>query len=289
MSPSRARSLHALGFDGVPVHEPLLYPGRLVERPTLLSDAQLLDLEAVDDDLGSWPVLPHENDHAPVALDTLLDGLGVPPAGDRYPVLAVGSNAAPGQLSHKLTQRGLSDTVPMVPVRVHGLAVALSAHISAAGYVAASPVVAPGAQTPLVVTWLDDAQLAAVDESEVHYRRALLPADAFPVELPSGRRLRGAYLYTHARGVLRAPGGTGHRVPDADQSAVLAALLADSPRLRDLLGPTPADWVRRIRDDAALRARGTEIFEAEGWLLPEEGFAAHVCAPGDEIPYRDLS
>lgn len=283
--PSSARTLHALGFDGIPLHDPLLYPGRLVEGPTLLSDAQLLELGVADDRLGSWPVLPH----AEWALDALLDDMGLPRAGDRYPVLSVGSNAAPGQLCHKLASRGLSDTVPMVPVRVRGVAVALSAHISAAGYVSASPVLAPEAETPLVATWLDREQLAAVDETEASYRRAFLPGETFPVELPSGRRLGGAYLYCHTRGVLASPGGTTPRTPDVDQSAVLAGLLADSPRLRDLLGPAPADWVRRIRDDAALRFRGTELFEAEGWLLKEPGFARYTVEPGEEIPYRDLA
>jgi hypothetical protein len=301
---SPARTLHALGFDGVPLREPLLYPGRLVEGPTLLSDGQLFELGVADDRLGAWPVQPHGDRPLPVpcaqgargdprsgsavALDALLDGLGLPRADDRYPVLSVGSNAAPGQLCHKLASRGLSDTVPMVPVRVRGIAVALSAHISAAGYVSASPVLAPDAETPLVVTWLDREQLAAVDETEASYRRAFLPGEEFPMELPSGRRLGGAYLYCHARGVLGEPGGTGPRTPDGDQSAVLAGLLADSPRLRELLGPAPADWVRRIRDDASLRARGTELFEAEGWLLEEPGFAPYTVGPGDEITYRDL-
>jgi hypothetical protein len=273
----------------VPARDPLLYPGRWVDAPTLLSDEQLLGLGVADDRLGAWPVLHGGAGHVPVALDALLDRLGLPRTGDRHPVLAVGSNASPAQLSHKLLRRGLSDTVPMVPVRVRGLAVALSGHISAAGYVSASPVLAPGAETPLVLTWLDGPQLAAVDATEVHYERAFLPGDAFPVVLPSGRRLGGAYLYCHARGVLRAPGGDGPRLPAGDQSAVLAGLLADSPRLRELLGPGPDDWVRRIRADTSLRARGTELFEAEGWLLEEPGFARYVVAPGGEVRYRDVS
>ncbi len=330
----------------MPAREPLLYPGRLIESPTLLGDARLLELGVADARLGAWSVLPHgEEDHPSglrlpsppgargdpmsgssraipsalgargdpmsgssraipsalgargdpmsgssraVALDVVLEELGLPLTGDRYPVLAVGSNAAPGQLSHKLLRRGLSDAVPMVPVRVRGVAVALSGHISAAGYVSASPVLAPKAETPLVATWLDAAQLAAVDETEVHYERAFLPGDAFPMKLPSGRRLGGAYLYCHARGVLSAPGGSGPRQPAGDQSAVLAGLLADSPRLKELLGPSPADWVRRVRQNRSLAARGTDLFEAEGWLLPERGFAPYVVGPGEEVRYRNL-
>ena len=288
---AHARSLRALGFDGVPAREPLLYPGRLVEGPMLLCEAHLLELGVVDDRLGAWPVLPHEGRHVPVPcpLDARLDELGLPRTGDRHPVLAVGSNAAPGQLRHKLTRRGLSDTVPMVPVTVRGLSVALSAHISAPGYVAATPVVDPGAESPLILTWPAADQLAAVDATEPNYRRAFLPGDVFPVTLPSGRRLGGAYVYHSTRGVLAAPGGAGGLRPAGAQPEVLAALLADSPRLHALLGPSPRDWVRRAAADEALRAHAAELFAAEGWLRPEEGFAPYVSAPGTAIPYRDLS
>jgi hypothetical protein len=321
------RSLRALGFDGVPVREPLLYPGRLVEGPTLLSDARLLELGVAGDRLGAWPVLPHEGRHVPCApgargdpssgrsrtvpcapgargdpssgrsravpvlLDALLDGLGLPRTGDRHPVLAVGSNAAPGQLSHKLTRRGVSDTVPLVPATVRGVSVALSAHVSAPGYVAATPVVDPGAESPLVLTLLDDAQLAAVDATEPNYRRTFLPGDDFLITLPSGRRLGGAYVYHSTRGVLAAPGGAGRAGgprPAGAQPEVLAALLADSPRLHALLGPSPQDWVRRAAADEALRAHAAELFVAEGWLLPDDGFARYAAAPDTAIRYRDL-
>ncbi|MRT45033.1 hypothetical protein FGX00_04205, partial [Xylella fastidiosa subsp. multiplex] len=100
---------------------------------------------------------------------------------DRVPVLAVGSNACPGQLRHKMRQSGIASPVPMVRARVTGLDVGVSAHVSRLGYVSASPVESPGAVRELFITWLDAEQLAVIDASEGvplpcgNYRRAWLP------------------------------------------------------------------------------------------------------------------
>ncbi|AXK35085.1 hypothetical protein DVA86_22995 [Streptomyces armeniacus] len=272
------RSLEALGYAGVPAREPLIYPGRLVGRPSFLNGDELLDLRPSGAPLGDWPVaLPAGASERPqrATVDGLLTLLGVPPAQERFPVLAVGSNAAPGQVRHKLARLGSSGALPMVPVRVRGISVGLSGHISPAGYVAAAPYADPDAESPLVATWLDAAQLNAVDSTELpNYGRAFLPGDAFPVTLPSGRRLPGAYLYYNARGILAHPDGTPRA--GGAQPAVLAQLLSESPRLRELFGHGPESWTGRAGADAELRARGTAAFEAEGWLRREDGFARYA-------------
>lgn len=236
-------SLAALGFGDVPAQAPLTYPGRPVTAPTLLTGGELRPL-----DLG------------------LLGRYR-----DRHPVIAVGSNASPAQLHYKLSSPGRPATVPMVPVRVHGIAVGCSAHIGRYGYVASAPYSDPAARTPLVVSWLDDAQLDAVDRTEVpNYRRVRLPGADFPMVMPSGERLEAAYLYVSTHGVLTAPGDGGRPLPGGgDQSALLARLLASSARLRDLLGPDPAAWVGRAGADAAVRTAGTRVFHDEGWTRSE--------------------
>ncbi|MZD08709.1 hypothetical protein GTW43_27055, partial [Streptomyces sp. SID5785] len=177
--PGPDRSLAALGLDGVPATDPLSYPGRPAPGPALLTGGALLPLEvpSAAHPLGAWPV---DEGRPPGAgrrgLDSVLADRGRPGTARRVPVLAVGSNASPGQLTHKLTRAGLDATVPMVPVRVRGVAVGCSGHISPPGYVAAAPYLDPAVTTTLVATWLDPAQLDAVDATErAHYRRALLP------------------------------------------------------------------------------------------------------------------
>ncbi|MFH8608300.1 hypothetical protein ACH4D5_12495 [Streptomyces sp. NPDC018029] len=262
------RGLAALGLDGVPALQPLTYPGLPVTVPALLTGAELLELRPRPGGLGAWTVdgaghRPHRS------LDDILTALGRTPVAGRRPVIAVGSNASPGQLSHKLARRGVSGTVPMVPVRLRGLGIGCSAHIGRAGYVAAAPYGSRTARTTLVVSWLDTAQLPAVDATELpNYRRVLLPGDAYEMTLPSGERLDDAYVYVSVRGVLADPVTGLPRPGGGDQAALLDALLDASARLRELLGPDAASWVRRAAADPELRARGTRLFAEEGWVLP---------------------
>ncbi|MET9413856.1 hypothetical protein ABZY03_06640 [Streptomyces klenkii] len=272
------RSLRALGLDGVPAELPLTYPGRPVEEPALLADGQLLPLRPGPGPLGGWPVVTGmgtgeaADGGAPAAepaLDAFLDRTHAARVRSRRPVLAVGSNASPAQLHHKLTVRAVAATVPMVPVDVRGIGIGCSAHIGRHGYVAAAPYADPAARHTLVAGWLDPAQLAAVDETEFNYRRVWVPGGAFPMVLPSGEPLGGAHLYVSVHGVLADPATGRPRPGGGDQGALLTALLAASAELRALLGPGPERWVERARADEAVRAEGRAVFHRAGWARPE--------------------
>ncbi|WP_327680106.1 hypothetical protein [Streptomyces sp. NBC_00467] len=279
------RSLEALGLDGVPAREPLTYPGRPTPEPSLLTGDKLLQLDVRPLRLGEWYVEEQAQQHR---LDQALSDLGQVVTGRRHPVIAVGSNASPGQVSHKLTRLGIPATVPMVPVRVGGIGVGCSGHISPAGYVAGTPYVARDASAVLVVAWLDSTQLKAVDDTEFpDYRRAILPGDEFPMTMPSGERLSGAYIYFSAHGVLAGPDGIP-RPGGGDQSELLAGLLAQSDRLRELLGPDPATWVKKAGTDPALREEGTRIFGSEGWVLPQTDFLPYLDDSAELRLYDDL-
>jgi hypothetical protein len=265
------RSIEALGFTDVPALQPLTYPGRIIDEPVLLSGKKLLALRVRRQRLGNWLVdcggVPEKE-----TLDSVLDRLGQASTGSRYPVISVGSNAAPGQVSHKFGRIGIADEMPMIPVKVRGVSIGLSAHISPAGYVASAPYLDPEAETPLVVTWLDAAQLKVVDDTEFPgYRRALLPGDAFPMTMPSGERLGGAYIYFSAYGMLADRNGAP-RPGGGDQAALLRELLTESRALRELLGPDPESWVRRAGADEAVRDNGTNVFREEGWLTLQPEF-----------------
>ncbi len=223
----------------MPAKQPLTYPGRPTTEPSLLTGGELLHLGVRPLRLGEWYVEEREESQR---LDEALAGLGQVGTGRRHPVIAVGSNASPGQVAHKLTRLGIPATVPMVPVRVRGIGVGCSGHISPAGYVAGTPYVDPNAATTLVVTWLDSTQLKAVDDTEFpDYRRAILPGDAFEMTMPSGERLGAAYIYFSAHGVLADPATGEPRPGGGDQSALLAALLADSAATARAARTRPGD------------------------------------------------
>ena len=86
-------------------------------------------------------------------------------------VVAVGCNAAPFVLREKLARHGANAEVAVASIRVDGIAVGHSAHVSVRGYIAATPYAAPGQCADVHVSWLDESQLAALDETEPNYER----------------------------------------------------------------------------------------------------------------------
>ncbi|MFD7699595.1 hypothetical protein [Streptomyces caelestis] len=231
------RTLRALGLEKAPREHPLLYPGAWPRDSGLLNGDRLLPLDR----------LVHE---------------------DRAPVLAVGSNACPGQLRHKMAESGVVTPVPMVRARVTGVGIGVSAHVSRMGYVSHSPVRAPGAVRELFLLWLDARQLAVIDASEGvprpdgNFRRVWLPAPDVRVELADGSALPGAYAYVNRHGVLHDGAGAPRTHPG--QRALLTDLLVDVPGLRELFGVSPEEFCARARADPLLCARGTRLFAEEG-------------------------
>lgn len=224
------RTLRALGLADAPRDHPLSYPGAWPATSGLLHGDELLPLDR----------LTHPG---------------------RTPVVAVGSNASPAQLRHKMAEFGVTSPIPMVRARVTGIDVGVSAHVSRMGYVSASPVDAPGVTRELFVIWLDPEQLALIDATEPNYDRVLLPAPGFRVELENGEALLDAFAYVNHHGVLHHGDGIPRRHPG--QRALITELLARSTALRELFGATPEEFCARARADAGLCDRGTRLFAEE--------------------------
>ncbi len=210
----------------------------------------------------------------PVAQDRSLDSLlqaadGVPVAA-RTPVLAVGSNASPAQVRRKMANAGLATRVPITAVRVRGLAVGVSAHVSRPGYLPATPVPDPAAQSDLWVLWLDAAALDAIDATEPNYYRVRLPSRC-PVHLTSGQPVTDGWVYVSRHGHLLNAAGQPRRL--TDQPTLITALLAELPALRDLMGTDPEQWIERARDPS-VRAAVRELFRSAGQVGPADGFRA---------------
>lgn len=244
------RTLEALGLADAPREHPLLYPGAWPASSGLLSGDHLLPLDRCTYE-------------------------------DRVPVLAIGSNACPGQLRHKMAGSGITAPIPMVKARVTGIDIGVSAHISLLGYVSASPFHSPGTVRELFVTWLDEEQLAVIDASEGVFRptggydRAWLPSYAVQVELECGKRLDGVHAYVNRRGVLHDGKGTGAPRQHPGEHALLTELLLATPRLRELFGATAEEFVSRARHNGDLCTRGTQLL-AEEKLVTTSGLERHV-------------
>nr|WP_240929945.1 hypothetical protein [Streptomyces coryli] len=247
---------------------PLTYPGTLPAESGLLVGDRFLRLVPEEGaPVGAWLV----EDAVPEPLDAVLNRLGLPPCGERTPVLAVGSNGAPGQLRRKFRHLPERSAVPLTRVRVRGVAAGVSAHVGRAGYVPATPVpAAPGRTAELAVSWLDEAQLPVMDATEGAYDRLRLTTGGPPgsaVELPSGEAVPHCEAYLSKHGWLAADDSlTAPPRPLLPQPELLAALLAGSSDLRTLFGDTPEEFAARAAADGEARERGRKVFAAEGWV-----------------------
>jgi hypothetical protein len=259
------RSLEALGLAGDPMAAPLSYPGALPGEDGVLVDGCYLPLKhAPGRQVGDWRV---EIDGTPVELDVLLEKQDRPITGNRFPVVSVGSNAAPAQLHGKFVRKGVRPLVPLVNAKVFGMAAGISAHVSRAGYIPGTGVLQSGGAVSLFVAWLDADELQVIDASELNYYRVLLDGSIYPVLLPSGERLGACSLYVSKWGCL--VGRDGNPRPLSSQNELLATLLAESRVLRRIFGDTPESFVARAAADASKRDEAKQIFRREGWVRPQ--------------------
>jgi hypothetical protein len=209
-------SLRELGLDENPSEKPLVYPGRTVPGSCLLVGDWLYPVrDTRGNEVAEWSI---ENDEGPLrtvgrlwcTVEMALRAMNVAPMAERRPVIAVGSNAAPGQLAYKYASWPTERVIPVTCVKVTGLAVAHSAHISKPGYVPYVPVRSlPEHEVELHALWLDVEQTRRMDETEPNYRRLSLRSGSATMLLESGDRLSTATLYAGRWGALRlTPDGT---------------------------------------------------------------------------------
>lgn len=185
---------------------------------------------------------------------------------ERTAVLAIGSNAAPGQLARKFPAGSLDEPILVSTARLVGHDVVYAASLTSYGAAAATIARCRDATVRVHVTWLTEAQLERLDRSEgldasppAYHRIALGPDDVEldPVGTTSARPAV-VWAYEATAGALRldatpwalAAVPAERRVwPAYDEAHVLA-------RLAGVVGAADADdVVRRAVDDAETRAR----------------------------------
>jgi hypothetical protein len=93
-------------------------------------------------------------------------------SGQRHPVLAIGSNASPGQLTRKFSDRRFADpaspegSVPVLMAEVDGVDVVYGAHLAWYGSLPATLLDTPGACARVFITWLTRQQLETMNDTE---------------------------------------------------------------------------------------------------------------------------
>ncbi len=233
-------SLRSLDLTLKPSEHPSTYPGSLVERSCLVVGSWLYYLTpAPDISISQWDT---QGDGGPLSLrgntglDPVLRAAGLTPMAGRYPVVAVGSNAAPAQLAAKYDSYEASHAIPITRARVSNLDVAHSAHVSKPGYVPFLPVATrSGVCVPLHILWLDPDQVRRMDETEPNYTRVVIGRCAATATLESGAELPAFALYRGRWGALRLAPGTEPESLRATSQATVFALLAEHAWFRNLV------------------------------------------------------
>lgn len=261
--------IQTIGLDLSPSEHPLSYPGRSVTSNCLLLGSWLYVLHATPGlPLADWKVQHDGGPLPPMAASSLgaaLSAAGAPPMARRSPVMAVGSNAAPGQLAYKYRYHSCHNIIPITHVMVSKVVAAHSAHVSRAGYIPFIPVLTEGVQrTRLNVLWLDDEQLRRMDDTEPNYTRVIIKSPAVGAQLDSGQFLESFALYRGRWGALCTEPGASPMM--ATSQAEVYAFLSTRQWFRSIVrelrdGPESAaaalvhDETRRsqIRHELALR------------------------------------
>jgi len=189
--------------------DPLLYPWAPPDVSGVMDGDEFLPLELA------------------AGLDMALVKTDAAPLESRSIVVSIGSNSSADVMRRKFASyhQPVSSVLPLVRGQLRNIAVGHSAHVSRAGYIAAAPYPRMGACTTVWVSWLDERQLMALDETEPNYRRIQLDGEACPLEVGHGEFPEDFSLFTSRWGVLID--GDGEKLPFLDQTA-LFGLLAGS-------------------------------------------------------------
>jgi hypothetical protein len=92
--------------------------------------------------------------------------------GQRHPVLAIGSNASPGQLTRKFSDQRFTDpaspqgSIPVLTADVDDVDVVYGAHLAWYGSLPATLLDTPGACARVFITWLTTRQLETMNDTE---------------------------------------------------------------------------------------------------------------------------
>ena len=184
---------------------------------------------------------------------------------DRTPVLAIGSNQSPDQLTRKFGDRG---EIPVQRARLRDFDIYYSAHISGYGSVPAMLQHAPGAEVILAVNWLDDRQLDIMHGTELHaakYRYAVI--EDIGLALDCGTDLDFVHLYVGVNGHLMHDGGAialsavpanGRRPKALNTAEVLEVV-----RERFSPGDSADEFVLKLVDDPDFRAACSAAISAD--------------------------
>ena len=210
-------------------------------------------------------------------------GIGsVPGMAARTPVLAHGSNASPARLKDKYAASSPATVFPVIRAELDDYDVVYSAHFSRWGSIPSTLVPSMGTRVSVAITYLTDAQLARMHETEIgsgavagNYLYGLLrevrlvPRGLAPLAaIPAYLSRHGVLGATGAPLALAAIRALERGFSTATPVELLATVIAD-------LAPNEAmdDFLLNVLDDADYRRACTERLRTGALPITVGGFA----------------
>lgn len=292
-------SLESDELNRSPISDPLTYPGKRADGNYLMVEEWLYHLAPQrGSGVGDWvlgidggPLRRAAGSARPhLDLHRALRKAKAAPMDQRVPVLAIGSNASPGQMLHKLSRPPrVPGVIPVTRGLVRGLAIGHAAHVSRPGYVPYVAVSAgPGrsrVRRSLAVLWLDEQQLERTDQTEPNYELVSIDGGRHQLMLDSGETLGRYGLFRGRYGALR--GEDGGRLVEATTQASVLSLLSGHEWFRALVpAGDPVEIVERLRTDGGLREEVKRQMAARG-LGCDDGIGARAEGPDALLgPFR---
>lgn len=195
---------------------------------------------------------------------------------DRHAVIASGSNASPQRLAAKFTDHPglLDDTIFVVRATLHDFDTVYSAHVAGYGSIPATLAHVPGAVADVFVTWLTDAQLARMHETEavgVNYDYARLSGLHLLCE--GDRGFTTAHAYISRRGCLNRGGKpiplAATRTVGRQGLAMTQEEVLEFARAKIAPRDTLQDFIAKQIECSVTRAQRSEALSADalphGW------------------------
>ncbi len=191
----------------------------------------------------------------------------LPDLSGRWPVLAVGSNQSPEQLSRKFSPMN-GNAIPVIRARLFDFDTVYSAHFSNYGSVPATLQYSPGTTVTLFINWLNDQELDHMHGTEaVGFNYDFGRLEGIRLAPDHGPALDHAFAYVSRRGCLADNGepialaaiqAHGRRWPAFSQEQVLAYM-----RDRLCQGQPLNEFVGQIIADEMIRRSRVETVEAD--------------------------
>lgn len=128
-------------------------------------------------------------------LDVYLTSKGLATMDNRFPVLAIGSNASPAQIRNKFEHQDVSPIIPTLKCSIKGLNVGFESRQVSYGAYAAAPFIDDKKTSHLFVQFLDPDQLSMLDGTEDGYTRQRLVQTCEITLTDSGEILTGCDVY----------------------------------------------------------------------------------------------